>query len=146
VAGRVVKVRLPEDLYLELVRRYGVRGLSRGVAELVRRALEGQGLKSSENLSTEALGPESPKGLENQGLEASEAPSEPVKPPPEPPLPPVPKKARFGFCPQCLVIFAYDEYDECTRCGSKLVPLDSKENKRLFQELKRRKAAEGGGS
>jgi hypothetical protein len=145
VAERVVKVRLPEGLYLELVRRYGVRGLSRGVAELVRRALEDQGLESSKGLSTEALGSESPKGLEDQGLEGPEPRAEVVKPPPEPPLPPVPKRAKWGFCPECLLIFAFDEYDRCTRCGSKLIPMDTEENKRLFQELKRKRAEKGGG-
>jgi len=34
-----VNLQLSEEVYLELVKRYGVRGLSRGVEELLRRAL-----------------------------------------------------------------------------------------------------------
>ena len=39
MAFKRVNVKLEEDIYIELIRRYGVRGLSRGVNELLRRAL-----------------------------------------------------------------------------------------------------------
>jgi hypothetical protein len=123
VKTKTVKIRMPADLYLELVRRYGVRGLSEGVVELLREAL----------------------GSEPESLEAASERVEVVKPPPEPPLPPAPKRTRWGFCPDCLAIYAFEGYDKCPKCGSKLVPMDSEENKKLYQELKRKKAAEGGG-
>ena len=39
MAFKRVNIKLEEDIYIELIRRYGVRGLSRGVNELLRRAL-----------------------------------------------------------------------------------------------------------
>ena len=36
---RVVKITMPEDLYLELVRRYGVRRLSQAVVQMLSAAL-----------------------------------------------------------------------------------------------------------
>lgn len=37
--SRRLNVKISEELYVELVRRYGVRGLSKGIEELLRRAL-----------------------------------------------------------------------------------------------------------
>jgi hypothetical protein len=55
---RRVNIQLPDDVYLELVKRFGVRGLSRGVEAILREALFGGaappegGVESAENAKT----------------------------------------------------------------------------------------------
>jgi len=112
-------------------------------AELYEKAVE---LAKARGLSFSGL----VRNLLKKELEAEPFPeewkAEAQPPPPEPPLPPAPKRTRWGFCPDCLAIYAFEVYDKCPKCGSKLVPMDTEEGKNLYQELKRKKAEEGGGS
>jgi hypothetical protein len=56
---RVVKVRLPEELYIELIRRYGVRGISRGITQIILERLGPNG-------SAEPSPPAAPPAPRNQ--------------------------------------------------------------------------------
>jgi hypothetical protein len=71
-ARRVVKIRVPDELYLELVRRFGARGISEGVVRILLKelGLEAPEAKAQEALAAKASGATGAKDL---GLKASEA-------------------------------------------------------------------------
>jgi Arc/MetJ family transcription regulator len=50
-----VNIRVSDEVYSELVRRYGVRGLSRAVEELLREALFGEAAKTPSVLDAKPL-------------------------------------------------------------------------------------------
>lgn len=52
---RRVNIRVSDEVYSELVRRYGVRGLSRAVEELLREALFGEAAKTPSVLDAKPL-------------------------------------------------------------------------------------------
>jgi hypothetical protein len=53
---RVVRIQVPEELYLELVKRFGVRGISEGVVRILLKdlGLEAPDTRAQETLSTKA--------------------------------------------------------------------------------------------
>ena len=69
-----MNVKVSEELYVELVRRYGVRGLSKGIEELLRRALGMGGAPGSSSVQASKT-PErqTPKTLERETSKTSNA-------------------------------------------------------------------------
>jgi len=88
--------------------------------------------------------PSPPGGESARSLEATEDAVQPVRPPPPPPPPrPVPSRVDWGFCPQCLSVFAYEGHAKCPKCGVDLVSMRTGEGKELYRKLKAEKRERG---
>jgi len=79
---RRVNIRVSDEVYSELVRRYGVRGLSRAVEELLREALFGGAAKTSNAQNAKTLNVQDVKTLSAQDAKAEAAPTAQPAPPP----------------------------------------------------------------